>query len=230
MFWQAVLFDLDDTLYLEQDYVISGFRAVAGWLGGRFCLDREELFGHLAAWFRQGVRGNTFDMLLDSLSLERCLLDEMIRVYREHEPDISPCPEVPRVLASLTDRCSLGLVTDGFAGTQHRKLSALGLQEYFGALIISDELPGKLRKPNPLPFQAALEKLDATADKAVYVADNPGKDFLGARRAGLASVRVRRPQGLYSKLEPADGMHAPDLETGDLVELERLLNGLAAPR
>ena len=230
MLWQAVLFDLDDTLYLEQDFVISGFRAVAGWLAGRFGLDREELFGRLAGWFLQGVRGNTFDMLLDSLSLEHGLLDEMIMVYREHEPDISPCPEVPGVLAALAGRCSLGLVTDGFAGTQRRKLGALGLGEYFSALIISDELPGKVRKPNSLPYQAALEKLGASPDKAVYVADNPGKDFLGARRAGLPSVRVRRPLGLYSKLEPADGMHAPDLETVDLVELASLLSGLAAPR
>jgi putative hydrolase of the HAD superfamily len=122
------------------------------------------------------------------------------------------------------------LISDGFALTQHRKLDALGLTEQFRALIISDELLGKARKPSPLPFQAALEELGVAPEKAVYVADNPTKDFVGARRAGLASVRVRRPQGLYSHLEPADRMHEPDLEVADLVDLERRLAGLAAFR
>ncbi|MBU4606658.1 MAG: HAD family hydrolase [Proteobacteria bacterium] len=231
MHWHAVLFDLDDTLYLERDFVLGGFRAVAAWLAGECGQDPEELNSLLAGWFEQGVRGNTFNMLLQRLSLRReGLLEQLVGLYREHEPRISPSPEVPVLLAGLEKKCALGLVSDGYSRTQRRKLKALGLADRFRAMVISDELPDKARKPSPRPFWAALEGLGVAPENAVYVADNPEKDFVGARRAGLASVRVRRPQGIYSHLEPVDRVHEPDLEVADLVELERVLAALAASR
>lgn len=224
MRWQALIFDLDDTLYLERDYVLSGFRAVSGWLAEACKVDREVAYTQLVALFEQGVRGNTFDLLLEKLSLKRGdHLSALIRVYREHVPSIKPCPEVPGLLARLRKKCVLGLVTDGLSITQRHKLEALGLAQYFEALVISEELGGSICKPSPQPFVIALEKLGVDPENAVYVADNPIKDFLGARLAGLVSVRVRRRLGIYHDLMPMDEQHEPDLEVADLTNLEGVL-------
>jgi FMN phosphatase YigB (HAD superfamily) len=58
------------------------------------------------------------------------------------------------------------------------------------------------------------------------VADNPCKDFLGARQAGIWTVRVRRPDGLYSHLDPVSAQYAPDVEIESLDGLEAILQGI----
>ena len=61
---KAILFDLDDTLYLERDFVKSGFRAVAWWLQQENGLPEKETFTRLWSMFTSGERGDLFDRLL----------------------------------------------------------------------------------------------------------------------------------------------------------------------
>src|SRR5687767_769940 len=84
----VLVFDLDDTLYPECDYVRSGFAAVDRWL-------REHRgvtgFSEIAnAHFRGGRRGNIFDLSLEELGLPRdpALVSRLVTVYREHKPSI----------------------------------------------------------------------------------------------------------------------------------------------
>ena len=74
-------------------------------------------------------------------------------------------------------------------------------------------------KPSPRPFYHLLEQLAVPAARAVYVADNPAKDFRGARSAGMATIRVRRADGLYRDLEPRSAADAPDFEIDSLEAL-----------
>ena len=46
----AIVFDLDDTLYLERDYVRSGARAVATWLAPQLGLDPVAMASELLAF------------------------------------------------------------------------------------------------------------------------------------------------------------------------------------
>ena len=62
----VVLFDLDDTLYAERDYVFSGFEAVARWAEPRLGLPAKESSAELRRLFDCGVRGNTFNRWLES--------------------------------------------------------------------------------------------------------------------------------------------------------------------
>ena len=58
----GVVFDIDDTLYLERDYVRSGFRAVGEHVARSTGVDG---FSDLAfALFEQGLRGHIFDETL----------------------------------------------------------------------------------------------------------------------------------------------------------------------
>ena len=204
--------------------MLSGFRAVAAWAEEQLKIPRRPGFAELRQLFEDGVRGNTFNRWLESHGF---VLDDwvsqMVRVYREHQPQIVPHPETVDVLQRLRSRYRLGLVSDGSLQVQQNKLASLGIGFYFDRLVFSDELGADAWKPSPRPFALVLERLAVAGRKAVYVADNPSKDFLGARRAGMWTVRVRYPDGLYSHLEPPSPEHAPDAEIDTLARLQEIL-------
>jgi putative hydrolase of the HAD superfamily len=218
--WQAIIFDLDDTLYPERDYVLSGFRAVAQWAASHAAIPADTGYASLHELFAQGVRGDTFNRWAAMHGHDPAtLVPECVRAYREHQPALTPFAGVPALLASLRQHYKLGLVSDGYLGVQRRKLAGLQLAASFDAVVFSDELGRAAWKPSPQPFEEVARRLGIAPSAAVYVADNPAKDFLGARRAGMASIWLRRPGGEYTHLDPATPAHAPDLTVATLPEL-----------
>jgi putative hydrolase of the HAD superfamily len=220
--WRAVVFDLDDTLYPERDYVLSGLEAVAAWAESRLGTPAVQNLTELRTLFERGVRGTVFNVWLDAHGLrDQRLVTDLVQIYRTHRPTISPFPEVPALLTSLRQRCLLGLVSDGFGTVQRQKLTALRLQEHFAAVVFSDDLGPHAWKPNPEPLVRVLQDLGGIDPwHSIYVADNPAKDFIAARRAGMASIRVRRRDGEYSHLEPSTAEHEPNLTVSSLQALE----------
>ena len=223
----SIVFDLDDTLYAEREYVRSGFGAVASWIAPQVGVDEAAAFNGLWELFDRGERGDIFDRWLVGVKANpETHVSNMVRVYREHVPALRLRDGAGSLLERLRGRYRLGLVTDGPLVMQRRKVEALGLDKLVDIVVYSDEGGRHAWKPHPWAFERVLERLGAPANTAAYVADNPIKDFLGARRAGLLSIRVRCEDGLHRSLEPASSEHAPDLEIGSLDELEPLLNML----
>ncbi len=228
---QAVVFDLDDTLYPERDYVLSGFRAVADWAERQLGIAASLAFDELCRLLDAGVTGHTFDRWLETHDLPAGgLVPAMVAVYRGHVPRILPYPEVPGVLDHLRGRYRLALLSDGDGGVQRRKLAALGIRDRFDAVVFSDDEGRAAWKPSPRPFEVSLGRLGVRGDEAVYVGDNPLKDFVGARAVGMRTLRVRRPDGLYRHLEPPSHEHRADEEITSLEPLETMLACLGAAR
>lgn len=223
---KAVLFDLDDTLFAERDFVASGLTAAAAWAAGRAGLNGEDCRRELLRLAEDGPRGRVFDAWLESRALPAAWAAEMVASYREHVPAIRPDPAAPALLERLAGRFALGLVSDGYLAVQRRKWGALGLDRWFGCALFTDELGRERWKPCPDGYRLVLERLGVEAAEAVYVGDNPAKDFLGARRAGLRSIRLRRPGGVYAGLEPTGPDEAPDLDIARLDDLEPALTAL----
>jgi putative hydrolase of the HAD superfamily len=224
MRWKAVVFDLDDTLYPEWQYVDSGMRAVASWLEQVLGFPARRSFEELCRLRETAERGQTFNRWSEIHGLEPHVWgSRMLQTYRRHMPQIQPYPDVNAVLQRLSSRCRLGLVSDGYQETQRRKWTALLLDKYFQAVVFSDELGAEHWKPSPVPFRTVLDRLAVPAESAVYVGDNPHKDFRGARGIGMGTFRLRRDDGLYRALDlPApDGV--ADAEAGDLFEIEAQL-------
>ena len=209
--FEALAFDLDDTLYLERDYVASGFRATAAWCARTFGGDVATIAADFARLFAQDNDGTVFDRWLVGRGIERDLhLQALVAVYRDHDPQILPVAGARACLVELHRRYKLALVTDGTTARQGAKLRALGLSELFDAIVISDEIGPDAQKPDPRPFRLAAERLGVAPTRIVYLADNPAKDFVGARRAGLASIRVHLVGGLHRERAPASAAYAPD--------------------
>jgi len=220
---KAVIFDLDDTLYPEHAYVRSGFRAVADWCEIHLGLSSKGAFEVLDDLFLRGVRGDTFDLLLERFAKPAHHVADMVRVYRDHTPSIETYPGVPSFLSQVGSRYRTGLITDGYAEVQRKKLTALALAPFFDAVVFSDDLGRSFWKPAPEPFRRALSLLGVEPAEAVYIGDNPAKDFVGARGAGLATIQVRWPGAEYSGRPPPSAEHAPDRAVGDIGDLVRIL-------
>jgi putative hydrolase of the HAD superfamily len=191
---RAVLFDLDDTLYPERQFVDGGFRAVAQFLAERSARSERALADRLWGLHARDGRGRLFDTLLAELGLDHdpdlvlaCLL-----VYRTHRAVLEPFPGVEAMLDDLRSAgVATGLVSDGHAAVQRRKLAGLGaVADRLDVVVMTDELGPAYAKPSPVPFRVACRILDVSPSLAVYVGNDPRKDFKGARDAGLHTIRL----------------------------------------
>ncbi len=224
---KAIVFDLDDTLYPERSYALSGFAAVARWaereLGVPYAEGRRELL----QLFETGVRGDTFNRWLAQRKLpDDHRVSQMVDQYRDHMPEIEPFPDALPVLEQLRHEYQLGLITQGHRPGQQRKLEALGLTEYFRPTIILGEDQRQDWKPSPRAFEPLLAELALEGPQAAYIGDNPLKDFIGARQLGMPTVHVRRPGGEHSEKQPPTPQHAADLVVFDLASVPDALERL----
>ena len=218
------IFDLDDTLYPELEYLRSGFRAVARWCTETLAVDGPATNEELNALFCGGYRRDTFDKWVENHGLARNTAVEMLAVYREHSPEIEPFPGTREMLAELRRRSKVGLLSDGILTIQQRKLAALGIQNMFDVVIFSDQLGRDSWKPSRRPYLLALEAAGVSPSEAVYVGDNPTKDFIACRQLGMPSVRIQQKGGVYAELVPESESHAPDFVAGSIDHLRALLD------
>ncbi len=94
-------------------------------------------------------------------------------------------------LRELRSLVPVAVVTDGAVAGQRAKLTALGLDDAFDAVVLSDGWGRAFRKPHPRPFHTALALLGVDAADAVMIGDRPDKDIVGAARVGVRGIRVR---------------------------------------
>jgi len=225
---RGVVFDIDDTLYLERDYVRSGFAHVAG-LVAASDEERREVFDWLWAQFLDGTRRDTFDRLLgDRPGLAgRVTVADIVEAYRRHPPEIALLPGVADVVAALAERgVRLGVLSDGPVESQSAKARALGLDRWFSPVILTAERGPTFHKPADLGFREIATMWDLPPETLAYVADNPRKDFAGANRLGWRTIRLRHREQLRHTLEPATAMDAPNVEIRSLDELLPVLERL----
>jgi len=187
---QAVLFDLDDTLYPENEFVLSGYRAVARELAALGECEYESAFNCMQTAFRASGRKAVFPGLLSNFPGLSMKLEAMVRVYREHVPDIRLFPGYRTLLDEIGKNYRLGMITDGLPAVQRGKVRALGIEHLFEKIIYSWDYGEERQKPHLYPFALMLETLGIPPQSALFVGDNPEKDGQGARGAGMFYVSV----------------------------------------
>jgi putative hydrolase of the HAD superfamily len=225
-----VAFDLDDTLFLERDYVYSGFSAVGAWA------ERELGVRGLgeSAWnaFERGVRGTTFREALVDRGIEPTgeVVAQLVVVYRSHRPRINMLEDARACIDTLEKRALLAVVTDGPRESQRAKAEAMAADRWADPVVLTADLGPGASKPSPRAFATVEAATGRSGAACAYVADNPLKDFAGPRSCGWLTVRVRREGSLHAGLPSGADV---DVDVTDLAEvpvlLEKWLAG-GAPR
>lgn len=225
---RAVLFDLDNTLYPEEQFVASGFRAVANCLTEHTNLAAETLEKKMWHTLHTQGRGRVFNKLLVELDLDsRVWLRTLVLVYRSHQATLSLFPGVATALATLKDHgLRLGLVTDGVASVQRRKIAALDLERYMDVIVCTDELGAGCAKPSTVPFEAATTLLRVAANETIYLADDISKDFAGPNRLGMKSIQVglSRLVGVKPSQASDDPAFHPQIRSESVTDALKSLN------
>lgn len=198
-----MLFDLDDTLL---DYTAARDAGFLTWLAER---DPGRPKEHLAEWqaledthFRRYSAGElTFGEQRRARlrafwphlgTVEDVELDEVYETYVGHmEAAWRPVPHARDVVLAIAARLPVGVLTNGNAAMQTRKLRLLGLDGV--PLFASSELVAP--KPDSRAFDAACTGLGVAPARTVMVGDDLVNDVEGALRAGLSAVWFDRGRG-----------------------------------
>lgn len=188
----GVIFDLDDTLYGEKQYVLSGYKEIA-----RF-LNEPNAADELWSFFEAGLP--VIDEYLKKQGRPQ-LKEKCLEIYRNQFPDIRLYNGVPELLDALKrEKKKLGIITDGRVKGQKNKIAALGLEKAVDDIIITDELGGvSFRKPNDTAFRIMQSIWKLPFEQMIYIGDNISKDFIAPEKLGMKYIYFRNPDGLYFK-------------------------------
>ena len=175
---QVVIFDLDDTLYKEIDFLKLAYREIAKVIG------HPEAFDFMLDSYLYG--DNAFKSVIDKYHL-KFTIDQLLDIYRNHKPNISLEQDTITTLDELKARgIIMCLLTDGRSVTQRNKIESLGLYRWFAqeAILISEEFG--YGKPSIECYQHFLDRYPDA--QFTVVGDNPTKDFLTPNQLGWTTI------------------------------------------
>jgi putative hydrolase of the HAD superfamily len=221
----VLVFDLDDTLYPERQFALSGFAAAANWAEAELGIaglaaDMTRLLdrGHLGELFRIALTERLPEHRPEHLA-------GLLEAYRNHEPQLALFDDASWALRHFSGQAKLGLITDGTHHVQAKKVKALGIAPHFQEIVYTHALGGRaFSKPHPMSYEKVEQALAAKGGRLVYVGDNPSKDFIVPNARGWTSIMVERHQSrrIHAGAQVAAG-GAPQHTIASLTELPGLL-------
>lgn len=217
---KLVIFDLDDTLISEAEYVKSGYKAVSKYIEEKFHINSKDAFYKLWSYFENKEK-NTFNKLLEEyeISYSKDDIIELVNIYRNHKPNITFFDDVIPFLKELKSRkISTGIISDGYVNTQRNKLEAVDAYAKFDYIILTDELGKEYWKPNPKAFEMMMEKFDLNPEEMIYVGDNPKKDFYIKKCLNIITVKIERKNAIYANEEYLENVKE-DFRTNELMDI-----------
>lgn len=175
----VIVFDLDDTLYNELDYLKSAYKFIAQHLE---IIDWKPLYSKMFSLYRSGH--NVFDFVANHYKIE---IKTLLIWYHNHRPEIELFDGVLEIMEGIRYRGGkIGVVTDGRSNTQRAKLESLGILKYINHIVISEEVGSE--KPNISNFKAIERALSGT--DYYYIADNLKKDFIAPQVLGWRCIAL----------------------------------------
>ena len=219
---KVIVFDLDDTLYDEIEYVKSCFKEVSNYFSYKFKIDKNLIYNYMIQDLETNGRGKIFDNMLENFKIySKENIKKAILVYRTHKPNIVLPQESIEVLSYYNSlKIPIYIVTDGNKIVQNRKIEALGVRKKKKKDFITHRYGLKHSKPSTYCFEkiAKLEKVEYK--DIVYIGDNPNKDFVNIKKLGFRTIRVLK--GMFSNSNKETKFEA-ELNILSLVELKNII-------
>ena len=216
---KVIIFDLDDTLYDEIEFVKSGFWAVSKEF---LATNPNPLYEKMLEVLEKEGRGRVFDEALKAYGFEtKAAVKKALSIYRTHAPVIQLNKDAIAILEHFKDKnIPLYIVTDGNKVVQANKIKALGLENWIKKPFITHRYGIIHAKPSPYCFVNIAKLENVKYEDIVYIADNVNKDFVNIKALGFQTIRIK--QGMFSAVQKPKEYQAHH-EIEKLTELEKLL-------
>lgn len=208
---EAVIFDLDDTLYRERRYALSGFAAVSHELQVRHGIPAGDAFRTLASACRGGRRQAAFQELCERFGLDFREVPRLVHLMRMHTPRLRLTRAARDVLTTVRKAQPVAILTNGLPNVQVRKIAALGIEPLVDAVIYATEHGNGAGKPDPAPFLAVCARLGVHPRECVFVGNDPIRDVAGARAVGMRTIRLETPEAAAAA-RTAGALPEPDAD------------------
>jgi len=215
---KAIFFDFDNTLVSFEGLSAKALKSVANDILDfvkenypNINLDENELFNLLLETSKKLDEEGIYDRrvwweeVLEKYNVKAEMEDlyEWTQIYWSIAGNNQPYDDALDAIEYLKRKgFKLGIITnsDGEWGDKRQRLNKFPLISYFDVILVSGENNIK-PKPNLQPFILACEKLNLSTNNCIMVGDDPVKDCLAAKKAGLYSILVdRNNKAKYAEL------------------------------
>lgn len=226
---KTIFFDLDNTIFDHTRAEQSALKILLESSPEIFApVDQEKLVQtyhkiNLELWKRmakgeitpQRLKVLRFKLTFEELKINAANAEEISQKYLEiYMNQCFTFPNIKQILEYLKPKYELGILSNGFANIQERKLHNLKLTAYFKYFIYSGEVGAM--KPYPKIFQEAMRIANARAHEIAYIGDSYEDDIKGAKALNWAAI-------LYDPYHRCDNHALADFVISDLLELKKIM-------
>jgi putative hydrolase of the HAD superfamily len=211
------VFDLDDTLYSEIDFLKSAYRFIA------FSLDPSEsdiLYQKMLKIYLSG--SNAFKYVIEKYPEKQLSIENLLNLYRNHFPEISLRDGAFNLLTKIKKgNGKIGIITDGRSITQRNKIVALGIGNFIDKLIISEEFGHE--KPAMKLFESFM--VEKSRIHYFYFGDNLDKDFISSKKLGWTCIGIIDEKNIHKKyISELSNEYLPHIFVKKFSEIEIIYN------
>ncbi len=216
----VLVFDLDDTLYKEIDFLKSAYKEIAFFLTKKNKVSFDLIYTGMIGFYYNNL--NVFDEVLKKHAVKDISVEDLIEIYRNHKPQIHLMESLEDFLLKLKGKVfKVGLITDGRTFQQKNKIYALGLSDYFDDIIISEEFGSE--KPDIKNYKYFEDKYGEEINY-IYVGDNTNKDFIAPNKLGWQTLcLLDNGNNIHKQSFDLDENKKPKFVIDSLLEIELFL-------
>ncbi|MFD2442495.1 HAD family hydrolase [Bacillus sp. CGMCC 1.16607] len=188
---KAVIFDLDGTLLNRdasvQKFIEQQYERLNDWVGH---IPKERYTSRFIELDTRGYvwKDKVYQQLVDEFNINGVSWGFFLQDYLDNfQYSCVPFPNLIQMLETLKSKAiRLGMITNGIGQFQMDNIKALGIENCFDSILIS-EWEG-IKKPNPDIFKRAMSLLHVSANESMYVGDHPENDMNGCKNIGMLGV------------------------------------------
>jgi putative hydrolase of the HAD superfamily len=201
---EAVLFDLDGTLLDREKSLIAFVSHQYERLTPKLSsIPKEDYIRRFIELDNNGYvwKDKVYKQLINEFNLTNCTVKELLDDYVSSlKYYCNPFSHLHSMLNELKQQnIKLGMITNGIGQFQLDNIRALGIEQNFEVILIS-EWEG-IKKPNPEIFDRALAKLQVSAASSMFVGDHALNDIEAAQNIGMVAVWKRNDASPTVKAE-----------------------------